>query len=202
MDKLKVTFFTIFILLSAFVYHRSKNCQVVDGKKHIYKGQCLSKDYKPENLVDLPDRANYLTWPHQLSKIASDRVTSLILDAEKDGMCLVVMGGYRSPELQQKLFDETPIEKQKGVAKAFESEHQTGLAVDFVACPFYLNNGKAIRDDSIERLDLKNEFETLPEYEWLRLNAFKYGFEQTFTEENEDITGYPAEAWHWKLVLN
>jgi LAS superfamily LD-carboxypeptidase LdcB len=57
-----------------------------------------------------------------------------------------------------------------------------------------------VRNDTGERLELRNEFETLPEYQWLLQNASQYGFEQSYTEGNSQRSGFPAEAWHWKYI--
>jgi len=119
----------------------------------------------------------------------------MILDAEKEGMCLVVTSSYRNPDKQQWLYDNT--KDKSTVALPYESEHQTGLAIDFAACP--IKDG--IRNDNIERLELKKPFKELSEYCWLIRNAFKYGFEQSFTQYNKNITGYVSEPWHWKFII-
>jgi LAS superfamily LD-carboxypeptidase LdcB len=67
------------------------------------------------------------------------------------------------------------------------SEHQTGLAVDFQACPM----ADGVRDDSVDRLELSNPFSTLPEYKWLIDHANQYKISQT----------YENESWHWRFEL-
>lgn len=171
-------------------------CIPVNGEKHIYSWQCLSETYAPTELVNLVDRDNYLYYPHQLSKPAAIAVNKMIKDAEEDGMCLVVMGGYRSAKLQKEMWEKTPDDKKDGVARPYRSEHQTGLAVDLVGCP--MKDG--VRDDTAEREDLKLDFDKIPEYQWLLKHASEYGFEQSYTEDNQWLTGYKAESWHWKYV--
>jgi D-alanyl-D-alanine carboxypeptidase len=146
-------------------------------------------------ILKLSRRASYLHESEYLSLPAAVAVETMIKDAEQDGMCLVVMSGYRSPEKQQKLYD-TAKDKSK-VALPYQSEHQTGLAIDFGGCP--MKDG--VRHDLTERPELANEFDTLPEYKWLQDNAMKYGFEESFTIDNQNITGYPPESWHWKFTL-
>lgn len=145
-------------------------------------------------MVELPARANYLTITNLVEEEAAGALTRMILDAEADGMCIVVLDGYRTEAEQQSIIDAA---KEKGteqyVAAVGESEHHTGKAVDLGGCP--MTDGK--RDDNAERLELKNDFETLPEYEWMTNNAERYGFRQTYTRENESETGIPAESWHW-----
>ena len=133
-------------------------------------------------LVDLSERACWLNTEQQVDITAKEAVERLIVDAEKNGMCLVVSSGYRSEEEQEKIKEKYgDLAEEPG-----KSEHHTGLAVDFVGCP--MTNFK--RDDTAERLELSKPFEELPEYEWLKKNAKNYGFKQT----------YKNETWHWKLV--
>ncbi len=181
------------MVINHYFFDIIRNCQIVNGNNHIYKGQCLPEGYRPD-LVKLSERASWLTTVQYMTPIAKDAIERMITDAEKDGMCLVVASGYRSQEEQGKLY----LEDTTGMtAKSGESEHQTGLAADIVACP--MRNGK--RDDSVERLELKKPLKELPEYQWLLENASKYGFEQSFRVDNQNLTGYPDEDWHWKLIV-
>lgn len=144
-------------------------------------------------IVPLSARASYLKTETFLAAVAAPHLEEMILDAEKDGMCLIVKSGYRSKERQQIVYDK--IENKAIVALPGTSEHETGLAVDLDGCPMI----DGVRNDAGERLELRNDFETLPEYQWLKENAAKYGFYQSFTKENEEKTGFPAESWHWKF---
>jgi len=155
----------------------------------------LPDGYEPYNLSLLSPRASWLNTEQYLDIRAKKVVEKLINDAEKDGMCLVVSSGYRTAEEQQEIYDLA--ESKSMVAKPNESEHQTGLAVDFVACP--MTNGR--RDDTAERLELEKPFEELPEFEWLQDNAWKYNMEQSYRMDNMDKTEYPVESWHWKLII-
>jgi D-alanyl-D-alanine carboxypeptidase len=169
-------------------------CEVVSGNEHLYRGQCLPEGYIPDNLMRLSPRASWLDTEQYLNVRAKIMVEQLIEEAEKDGMCLVISSGYRSVEEQQELFNDI---RDDSVAKPNESEHQTGLAVDFVACP--ITNG--VRDDGVERLELEKPFEELPEYKWLQDNAYKYDMEQSYREDNIQDTYYAVEPWHWKLIV-
>jgi rare lipoprotein A len=133
-------------------------------------------------LVDLSERACWLNTKQQVDIKAKYAVEKLIIDAEKNGMCLVVSSGYRTFEEQERIKEKYgELAEEPG-----KSEHHTGLAVDFVGCP--MTDGK--RDDSAKRLELEKPFDELPEYEWLKRKASDYGFEQS----------YQDEPWHWKLV--
>ncbi len=156
----------------------------------------MQKKANDLELVPLSARACYLNTHNKLAKIAAPHLEKMIMDAEKDGMCLIVLSGYRSKEDQQKIWD-TATDRSK-VAYPGKSEHETGLAVDLGGCPMI----DGVRNDAGERLELRNDFETLPEYQWLKENAANYGFYQSFTAENQNKTGFPAESWHWKFKYN
>jgi D-alanyl-D-alanine carboxypeptidase len=190
------TYFSLKTEKKIEIEHIEPSCEMVEGEGHIYRGQCLYEEYKPDILLPLSPRASYLDSRQYLDIRAKMMVEQMIMDAEKEKMCLVVVSGYRSFEDQQILYNKT--EDKSKVAVAGQSEHQTGLAVDFSACPM----NSRVRDDSVERTELANDFDTLAEYKWLQKNAFRYGFVQSYTNENKEDTGYPAESWHWKLIVD
>lgn len=145
----------------------------------------LDPDFKPKYLTTLSERASFLTSTQKVDSRIAKQVERIIVDAEADGLCLVVSSSYRSYEYQKAIYE---VSKDKNlVMKPGYSEHQTGLAVDFQACPLYGWH----RNDEIERPELANGFETLPEYQWLNDNAYKYGITQT----------YENESWHWRFEL-
>ena len=183
------------ILITAGWMSRKSN--YVNGYNHIYRGQILDLAYYPKPLIKLSARASYLNTDQYLAMPAKLAVEMMINDAERDGLCLIVLSGYRSPVEQQKLLDFADPKDKIKIASAGQSEHQTGLAVDLGGCP--MSNGT--RNDNVSRDELKNSFDTLPEYQWLLQNASKYGFEQSFTKENEKMTGYPYEPWHFKFLI-
>ena len=71
-------------------------------------------------------------------------------------------------------------------ARPGESEHQTGLCVDFT-------------DPSIGG-KVDESFEETPAFAWLSKNAHKYGYILRYPEDKVDITGYTYEAWHYRFV--
>lgn len=58
------------------------------------------------------------------------------------------------------------------------------MAIDIVAKPHYTLAG----------------FKDTPEYSWLAVHAWEYGFVQSYPVGKEPITGYQAEEWHWRYV--
>lgn len=123
-----------------------------------------------------------------------ESLEKMISDAKNDGIILWISSGYRSIELQTKLFNrQVQREKNKGydavkaekmaqtvVAKPGTSEHNTGLAIDF--------NG------------VEDDFYKTKEYEWLKQHAADYGFIERYSKECQDITGVIYEPWHFRYV--
>ncbi|MBQ6593020.1 MAG: M15 family metallopeptidase, partial [Solobacterium sp.] len=65
------------------------------------------------------------------------------------------------------------------------SDHQTGLALDFI-------EGKGA--------DFTSDFEYSASGIWLRDNAHYYGFIMRYPKGKADITGYSYEPWHFRYV--
>lgn len=65
------------------------------------------------------------------------------------------------------------------------SEHHTGLCVDLI---------------TTDMSDLTNAFADKEVYDWLRANAWKFGFILRYPEDKVDVTGYSYESWHWRFV--
>jgi len=156
---------TIFIVNSFLLFSQVKNTNSIvshSGDLHL-----LSK------------RASWLNTTQKLEVDVANRVEKIIRDAEKMGLCLVVTSSFRSLDDQLKMKEKYgQLAEDPG-----KSEHHTGRAVDFTACPMSLG----VRDDDAARDDLLKDFEELPEYKWLVENSYKYGIEQT----------YSHESWHW-----
>ena len=146
---------------------------------------------KQFELTKLSERASWLNSTKYVQARVVKPLETMIMDAEKDGMCLVVTSAYRTPKEQLLIYNSN---KDGTVAKPGKSEHEKGRAVDFTGCP--MKDG--VRNDDTQRLELADDFSTLPEYQWLVDNARKYHFIQSYTEENTEITGFSAEPWHWK----
>ena len=83
------------------------------------------------------------------------------------------------------------IEDAHKVAQSYsalpgQSEHQTGLCVDFITSGM---NG-----------ELTEAFEDTEAFAWLAENAYKFGFILRYPKDKEDITGYTYEPWHYRFV--
>lgn len=117
-------------------------------------------------------------------------------DARATGLELFVAQGYRTADEQQRLLDnkqeayenegKSPAEAkelaEQWVAVPGTSEHQLGIAVDINA------DTEKCRAEDV--------------YEWLSVNAHKYGFINRYPADKTDITGIIYEPWHYRYVGN
>lgn len=158
----------------------------------VNKSNSLSRNYQPDDLV-IPnirfdniadDMVQYVRYD------AAIALEELFQSAERQGINLIAVSGYRSYSYQDNVYRNEVntvgrIEADKYVAKAGESEHQTGLSMDIL---------------SDEYLSLDDGFENTIAFSWLEDNMSKFGFILRFPKGKEDITGYSYEPWHIRYV--
>jgi zinc D-Ala-D-Ala carboxypeptidase len=146
----------------------------------------------PDRLVRIGkfERENYVR-EESLDREAAQAFQVMVAAARSQDVQLMGISGFRSISDQQALFDKQ-IEKHGSAAAAAQlsappaySEHHTGYAID-------------ITDASRTDVDLKVMFEATAAYQWLVVNAAKYGFEQSFPRNNPQGVSY--EPWHWRFV--
>lgn len=120
-------------------------------------------------------------------------------DCRAAGLSPLICSSYRSPEKQERLYqekvgtflargyakEEARAEAGKVVAVPGTSEHQLGLAVDIV-------------DTANQHLDESQE--TTDVQKWLLQNSWKYGFILRYPSDKSDITGIIYEPWHYRYV--
>ena len=92
--------------------------------------------------------------------------------------------------LDKKMYSLT-LEDAHKVAQSYsampgQSEHQTGLCVDFIT--------------SGMNEELTEAFENTEAFAWLAKNAYKFGFILRYPKGKENITGYTYEPWHYRFV--
>lgn len=124
-----------------------------------------------------------------LTKDAADAFEKMRKDAASQGLDIQAVSGHRSVELQQQLWDDQ-VKKQgseeaaaKISAPPGHSEHHTGRAVDVGNNQYpYLNKTWA----------------NTTEYQWMKENAGKHGYELSFPDDGSGAAGF--EPWHWRYV--
>lgn len=147
----------------------------------VNRAHSIPLGYKPASLTTITV-STYDNQPLMVRNELIEPLKSLTTAAEASGVYLMVRSAYRSSEEQAAVTKEV----DQGVAALpGQSEHQTGLAVDFNNQPNNCGNYCSLNKLSAQ---------------WLAENAYKYGFILRYPEGKESITGYPPEAWHYRYV--
>ncbi len=98
---------------------------------------------------------------------------------------IVIIGGYRTKERQQELYDEdlasTGNDTSERVALPGHSEHESGYALDFTTSTTW-------------------DYDGTGKYDWINKNCCKYGFILRYAEDKTDITNIQYEPWHYRYV--
>ena len=162
----------------------------------------LAEDYVPEDLTKVEAKSD--NENQQLCYDAERALYAMMLEMEAAGIeDIFVTSSYRSYKRQVELYWETYVDRyvaqgysweeaQKKAsefsARPGESEHQSGLCLDF--------STRSLNDK------LTVDFEKTDAFKWLSENAHKFGFILRFPKESEKlaITGYSYEPWHYRFV--
>ena len=126
----------------------------------------------------------------ELQRDAADALLAMQQAAKAEGVDLVVLSGFRSIELQKRLFfevksarNQSALERARVSAPPGYSEHSTGYAVD-------------LADGSARDSDLSTEFDQTAAFAWLRNHAHRFHFTMSFPRGNAQGVNY--EPWHWR----
>lgn len=155
---------------------------------HDYKADLIvfPKEYKWYSQGEVYRKLNKDMWPY---------LKAMMDAARADGVEIGVISAWRDYGTQKALFDnkvntlkkqgysQADAEKKAATSIAIpgQSEHHTGLAVDFNTTQQSFENTKA--------------------YKWLKENAENYGFIMRYAKDKMDITGgIIYEPWHWRFV--
>lgn len=128
-----------------------------------------------------------------------EALVNMLQAAKEDGVNLAVCSPYRDLKLQQVLFERkinnymakgySYLDAYKITSQAVTvpgaSEHQIGLAIDFLS-------------DVYRTLD--EEFENCDAGIWLKEHSYEYGFILRYPKGKEYITGISYEPWHFRYV--
>ena len=149
----------------------------------VNKYNMLDPNFAPVKLVELDKCSDGGQYLSEEAKLAYDKLCAASL---KEGLKLGVTSSYRSYESQLGVYNSYLKSNgkeyvEKYVATPGYSEHQTGLALDV-------------------KSTVSSPFKKSKEYTWMIKNSYKYGFILRYPEDMENITGYSAEAWHFRYV--
>lgn len=175
--------------------HESTLLRLLDVRPHAWQVEA-----RREDLVDLPrefvasSRSDPVIYRHQVHAAVAPSLVELLRAADSAGLALRVQSPYRSPGYQNLLWKRAVARYQSDLVRAaFRvappcfSEHASGRAVDF----------------SAETGPGPVRFADTEEFRWLRDNAGRWGWEQSFRDDTGAVDsptrqGILIEPWHFR----
>jgi zinc D-Ala-D-Ala carboxypeptidase len=128
----------------------------------------------------------------RLRTSAAEQFEAMVQAAQRDGVQIVPLSGYRSHSEQEAIFFGVRAARGQDAQTRAEvsappgySEHHTGYAVD-------------IGDANQTNTHLDQAFEDTRAYRWMDENANRYGFELSFPRNNFQQVAF--EPWHWRFT--
>lgn len=147
-------------------------------------------DFAPASLVTSDLQAT--TRSTRMRPAVADALNRLSAQSQADGAgALGLNNGYRSYALQQTTYSrfvrsEGRAGADAGSARPGHSEHQTGLAVDVVACSPGCGE--------------MGQFAGTSQSVWVAAHAWEYGFIIRYEGGATGTTGYMPEPWHLRYI--
>jgi poly-gamma-glutamate capsule biosynthesis protein CapA/YwtB (metallophosphatase superfamily)/LAS superfamily LD-carboxypeptidase LdcB len=149
------------------------------------------KSYVPRDLGPIESTYSASGSIVCMDKDARTQFMNMIKDASKERLDIQISTAFRSYDFQNTLYKQNLVKAKSttsdAVAKPGYSEHQLGVAMDLTSA-------------SIKYAHTSKTFRETPEYTWMKDNAYKYGFIESYPEGKEKITGYIYEPWHYRYV--
>ncbi len=141
--------------------------------------------YVPKNLVKVSsDYVADIKWYQTLRTEANQALQQMAKDFfDKFSEKMVIVSAYRSYDYQ--VWIKSRWCSDLLCAKPWFSEHQTGLAVDLW--------------EASTQKDFLNNSKFVSYFEWMKENAYKYGFHNTY-QKWLDVDWYVVEPWHWRYL--
>ena len=186
-------------------------------------------DFEPENITDIPAKwvnpvkSGDVTL--ELDATAMKALEAMLLEMRAEGFDDVyVTSAYREYSYQSYLYNNVYLPKEMSTLSSdayavlgeeyiktnYIDKGLTGLTQEdaikvvnsYSAIPGYSEHHTGLCVDLIttDMVDLTNAFADKEVYDWLRANAWKFGFILRYPEDKVDVTGYSYESWHWRFV--
>lgn len=150
-------------------------------------------NFEPRNLVLLNSSVpQELAEDIQVREVVNASLVQLCRQIETDldkGKCagLMIQTGYISYEKQVEIYSEALAKFEKDVVKEVSypghSDHQLGLSVDWTLA--------GVKEE---------DFIASEPYAWLLANAHRFGFIQTYRDDNRSVTNRVPELAHWRFI--
>lgn len=150
----------------------------------------LPEGYEPDDLVNVNEYGAHGTISPYMRLEATEHLVEMTEAAAEAGIYLQFSSAYRSEAYQSTLYygyvGQYGVETADTISsRPGYSDHQTGLACDFVEGGGY---------------DFTEDFELTASGIWLRENAHKFGFIMRYPKGKDHITGYAYEPWHYRYI--
>lgn len=177
------------------VVARNAPCIALNDPSHVWVvvnkvWQLDPVDFAPQPLSDLPLQVTTGSGQAR-SDVAAAVGEMAAAAAAADGVGQIgANNGYRSYDLQVRTYAshvraEGQDHADAASARAGHSEHQTGLAIDLVACA---------PCGGIEA------FGATPQGAWVAEHAWEYGFIVRYEAGSTPVSGYMPEPWHIRYI--
>ena len=123
----------------------------------------------------------------QVDKSCVEDLTEMLAACRATGTPITLTAGYRSPEEQLSLF-ENEVSRQRAAGRDADTAYR--LAEQRVGTP----------GTSEHQLGLAVDVQGTSAQEWMRENAWRYGFILRYPEGSESVTGRSADSSHYRYV--
>jgi zinc D-Ala-D-Ala carboxypeptidase len=150
--------------------------------------------YAENDLSRLVDAGKFIRGTYERNEAldfeANEAFQSMTAAARAENVFLMPISGFRTIADQKVLYEKQIARRgseeaaAKWSAPPGYSEHHTGYAIDI--------------GDMDSDTDLKMTFQDTEVYRWLKVNARSFGFEESFSYNNQQ--GVSFEPWHWRYV--
>ncbi len=158
----------------------------------VNKDNRLASKWAPSSLTTV----HVSNYNYKLDSRVVTAYKDMVAAAARDGLNLYPVSAYRTVDVQNSNFnnkvqrvlksnpsltrEQAEAEAATAVARPRTSEHECGLAVDFI--------------------DVEERFANTKEGKWLRENCTDYGFILRYEKSKQSITGVIYEPWHFRFV--
>ncbi|MDF9867376.1 D-alanyl-D-alanine carboxypeptidase [Bacilli bacterium PM5-3] len=179
-------------VLEKGVYNEKKAIMIINPEDNITianKFRYIS-NYIPQELVNIDDIPKLDKDEYLLTQDSANALIQMCEGIEKDfsNECggLVLTSAYRNYKTQKEIYNSMLASNSKNktyVNSPGCSEHQLGNTLDIMA-----SNVK------------QEDYYKTKQYQWIQVNAYKYGFIIRYPKNKESVTYINFEPWHLRYV--
>ncbi len=162
----------------------------VPGRERMASGRVLPWDWRPPDLVQLPDSVKapgFEGKSMRMRREAAEAFVRMVGAARADGVEFAAFSAFRDGEYQARLYSHATTRDpfQRASAAPGRSEHQLGTTVDVSTLTV------PPADPALERT---------PAGRWIEARANEFGFVVSFSRDRHEERGVAFEPWHLRWV--